>query len=128
MLVRQLESSVSSEFPTECQKYRIFGRIVFQIGVLHDDKVPGGFLKSATQSRALSHVLRLQVDPHLRVLLGQNRQDFSRTIARSVIHAKQFDFERHGEHALHYLEQRAALVVHRHDDRQFHEGKRLCSV
>ncbi len=97
--MRQFESRVRNELPTECQKYRtrcgaaahearaenyigfalhegiehvrIFGRIVFEIGVLNNDEVASCLLDPAAQSRPFAHVVGLEEDAHLRMPLFQ---------------------------------------------------------
>ena len=100
-----------ARLPTECQKYktrcgapprkrepkhhvglalnqrfehqRIFCRIVFQVGVLNDDEVAGGFLNAAAERGAFAHILRLKNDADLRMLRLQLGENLARAIAAS---------------------------------------------
>ena len=49
--------------------------------------------------------------------LGQN---FSGTIARTVVHSNQLNVQRNRKHAIHNRPQRVALIVDGHDHGQFH--------
>ncbi|MNL50354.1 hypothetical protein D3C87_1733660 [compost metagenome] len=40
----------------------VLGRIVLEVGVLHDDDLASGLPEAFAQSRALAHVLRLEDD------------------------------------------------------------------
>jgi hypothetical protein len=49
------------------QQQRIVGGIVFEVGVLNEDEVPGGFLDAAAESSAFADVARLKEDADLRM-------------------------------------------------------------
>ena len=53
------EPNTTSALPSTigCSSFGILGRVVFQVGVLHDDDVAGGVLKARSQRGALALVL-----------------------------------------------------------------------
>src|ERR1039458_3340308 len=114
------KSSVRLALDQGLEHQRILGRIVFQVGVLNNDVVAGGFLDATAQRRSFAHVIRLQNDADLRMLGLQFREDFARAIPRAVVDADQLDLQRNGEDLLHHLAKRGALVINRHDDGEFH--------
>ena len=129
MLVRQLESKVSSrvadrmpevEHPmrTAAQKARAVNHVgfaldqgleqvgivvgvVFQIGILNEDKISGCFLYAAAQGRALAHIFRLQQNSEVGVLALQFGQNLPGAVARTIVHANQFHFLRDRQHAFY---------------------------
>src|ERR1035438_9177820 len=70
------------------QYLRVFRWIVLEIGVLNNDEIAGCLLDAATQSRALTHVPRLQEDAQLRMLFFQLGQDLGRAIGRSIVYTE----------------------------------------
>ena len=93
---------------------RVFGRIVFQVGVLNDHHVAGRVPEAFAEGRALPLVVRLVEDANLAAL--QLPKKVARAVRAIVIH--QNDFFRDG-HFLHPADERAnplALVVDRDDD------------
>ena len=53
---------VGAVFKNGLDKPRILGRIVFEIGVLHDDDIAAGMLEADPKGRALALVMRLVED------------------------------------------------------------------
>src|SRR5690348_15394423 len=82
---------VSLALEKRLQQSRIFRWIVLQVSILNDDEIAGGFLNATAQGRAFAHILRLQKDPDLRMFSLQLGKNFARSVARSVVHAQQFD-------------------------------------
>ena len=137
-------------FPTECQKYstrcgaaqgianrtrhrlclagavpeaRDNRRIVFQIGILYQDEVASGFLNATAQCGSLAHIPRLNKYPNSLILCLHLSQNLGRSVTRTVIDTNQFKVEGHRKDAFHNFTHGIALVVHRHDDGQFHIDK-----
>ena len=106
-----------------CEQLRIFARVVLEVGVLDDDEVAGRLLNAATQGGAFAHIAGLPERPKgRRILALEGLEDFPRCIGGAVIDAQQFDRNTRicREYTLDCAPQGSALVVDRHDNRQFH--------
>lgn len=60
---------------------RVFSGIVFEVGVLNDDEVAGGFLNAAAQGSSFAHVMGLEKDAYLRVVVSEGGKNVARAIA-----------------------------------------------
>src|SRR5215471_10760905 len=97
---------VGFSFKQGRQQRLVVARVIFQVCILNDDEVAGGFLDPAAQSSALAHILRLQKNFDLRELTLKVSEYFARPIRRAIVNAEQFDLERHPKHTLHDRSQR----------------------
>ena len=99
------------------QQRRNLHRIVFEVGILHDDHVARGGLDRGADRRALAAVDR--VAPHLvDASLGvQPVEDLAAAIARGVVDADDLLVDRHGANLLDQRFEGAGFVVHRNQDR-----------
>jgi hypothetical protein len=94
--------------------------VIFEIGVLDEDKVSSGFLDAATEGGAFAHVVGLELDADLGMRGVQFREDFAGAVARTVVDADKFNVEGDGENAGDDFAERGLLVVDGHDYRKFH--------
>src|SRR3954462_12748923 len=92
----------------------IVAGVVFKIGVLDDDVIAGRFLNASAQGGSFSHVAGLQEDAHVRVLLLEVGENLARSVAGTVIDAKQLEFKAHGQNALDHATQGRLFVVDGH--------------
>src|SRR6266700_3391121 len=90
-------------FEQRAEKRWIFGGIVLQVRILNDYKIAGGFLNSAPQCCAFSHILRLQKDFDLRKFLLKFSQYVSGAVVGPVVNTQKLDVQRDGEHTLDHL-------------------------
>ena len=111
---------VSFALKKRLQEERIFCRVVLEVCVLNDDEIASSFRNPPAEGRALSLVLRLKEHSYLWVRSQEVGEDFARTVSRTVIDAKQFDFQRCGQNSLNHRAQGGALVIHGHDYGEFH--------
>jgi hypothetical protein len=113
-------NGVGFAFEERAQQQRIVGGIVFEVGVLNENEVPGGFLDAAAESSAFTDVARLQEDADLRMSGLEGGENFAGGVGGSVVDADELDVERDGEHAGDDLLKSGLLVVDGHDDGEFH--------
>ena len=101
---------------------RVFGRVVLQVGVLHDHDVAGGVAEALAQGRPLALIARL-VD-HAQIAVGLHfLQNAPRAVRAAIIDQDDLFRNVHGPHAAHHLADPALLVVNRDDDRELEPGR-----
>src|SRR5579863_9753679 len=100
------------------QEQMIFGRIVFEIGILHDDEGRGGLGNPGAQRCALTlvHLVAEQFDA--RVELSLPSEPVPGAVLRAVVDDEQFLHRPLVEHDADDFGYRRGLVVDGHDRRQ----------
>src|SRR5205085_1293076 len=108
--------------------------IVFQIGILHENKIAGGQLKTIAQGRALSFVDFLVQD--FEVFAGKEPGKLidpgGAAVGRAVVDADDLAHnprqQRRADDAANQLLERRFLVVNGNDDRKFDRRRRGSSL
>ena len=104
-------------FEDRLEQPRILGRVVFEVGVLHDDHVAGRAAEALTQRGALALVVRLVENAN--VALGlQFFKDGARAVGAAIFDDDDLFRDRHSPHAPHHLADPSLLVVDRNDHGQ----------
>src|SRR6266850_5760147 len=99
----------------------VFERVVFEVGVLHQDDVSRDSRKSGSQSRPLAAVLIVIQDHELR--RAQAPENITGPVARSVVDDDDLLRDRDGADSFEDLPDGADLVVDGDDDRKPHARK-----
>ena len=102
---------------------RVLGRVVLQVGVLHDDDVAGAVLEALAQRRALAQVLRLVEDADVVVLLLESARGCRGAVGRAVVDEDDLLRDRTAWTRRTSSRQPALLVVDGDDDRQLEAGR-----
>jgi hypothetical protein len=104
------------------EEAREFGRIVFKIGILDHDDIPGCRRKPSPESRPLSTILRLEEESVHESLSCETSQNVARSIRGPVIHHNDFGLEWEFTNPPQQPFDRAGFVITRNDDRENHES------
>ena len=116
------EDHVGLVLEDRLHQLRILGRIVFQVGVLHEHHVAGGVLEAFAQGRALALVHWSGRRRGRRRSCFELLQDVARAVGAAIVDDDDFLGDRHGLHAADHFADPAFLVVDRDDDRELEAG------
>lgn len=100
----------------------VFGRIVFEVGILNEDDVTGGGQQTGLDSSSFSAIGSLMHDRDGRMFTGQSIEFTVTAIRAPIIDGDQFDGERLFKHAGHDVAQRLSFVIDGHHHRETKTG------
>src|SRR5262249_8473159 len=102
----------------------IFGRIVFQIGILDEREIAGSFFDGGTNGGALSTILWMAMEADLQKSLRKALENFRSTVGGAIVDDHQFPIHVLRQGGGHDLGDAAldnrAFVVDRYEDRELH--------
>ena len=102
----------------------IFRGIVFQVGILDEGEIAGGFGDGAPHRRAFALVLLVAEKADFRIGVGEPLEHVGGAVGGAVIHDHQLALDVFGQGRRDHLGNAAlhhgALIVNRHEDRKFH--------
>jgi hypothetical protein len=127
--VARAEDGIGAAIEQRAQQARIFARIVLEVGILHDGEVAHGLADGRAHGRALASIALVPVEPDLSGLARQPLQNRVRAVSRTIVDDHQLALHvlRNGrrQHLRDAAFHHGALVVDRHQNRQFHREYRV---
>src|SRR5262245_28263558 len=110
------ENDVGAIFEDRLDELGIFGRVVFQIGVLHDNNGAGGALEAGAEGSAFALVLGL-INDRMSFRL-EFRENVARAVGAAVVNENDLLGNRRSFHATNQLAHPLFFVIDRDDNRQ----------